>query len=135
MGKPGRPCKLPKVRNDVIRHLRAGATRRDAALLSGICPDSLRDWLAKGREDAEAGRKTPFSAFLQEVEQAEAEARQRLVVTIQRAALEFGDWRAALEFLKRRDREHWGDQSDAQSNNEPVRLVLEVVGGRESESA
>jgi hypothetical protein len=39
--------------------------------------------------------------------------------TIAKAAKD-GDWRAALEYLKRRDRANWGDNVDVTSGNEKL---------------
>lgn len=124
-----RPTKLTQeVQQSVVQYAAAGATRRDTALLSGISVQALYKWLDLGRTDRDAGRRSRYVEFLEAVERAEAEARQRMTVVIQRAAVD-GDWRAALEYLKRRDREHWGDSVDVSSGGQPVQFVVKLRDG------
>lgn len=122
----GRPTKLtPETQEAVCNLLKIGATRRDAALAAGVSEPVLYLWLQRGRSDREARRRTRFVEFLEAVERAEAEARLRFTATIARAAQD-GDWRAALEYLKRRDREHWGDSVDVSSGGQPIQFVVRL---------
>lgn len=125
--KLGRPTKLtPETKRRLLALLGTGCTRRDACLASGVPVRTFMCWLERGVKEREAGRSTLFTEFLAETEQAEAEARAKLTAVIVKAAAD-GDWRAALEYLKRRDREHWGDNVDVTSGGEKVAPRVELV--------
>lgn len=117
----GRPTKLtPEVQKRICDALKIGATRLDAALSAGVTYDSFNDWYNAGKQ-AKSGR---YVQFLQAVNQAEGEARLRYTSVIARAAND-GDWRAALEYLKRRDRANWGDGVDVTSGGQPI--VVRII--------
>ena len=117
----GRPTKLtPETQKRIIDALKIGATRLDAALSAGVTYDSFNGWYNAGKQAA-SGR---YFQFFQAVDQAEGEARLRYTTVIARAAND-GDWRAALEYLKRRDRAHWGDNVDVTSGQQPLKIVIE----------
>lgn len=120
----GRPTKLDEeTKKRITNALRVGATRRDAVMSAGIYYQTFLNWLERGKKARESGRKNIYLDFLESVEQAEAEARLRFTTVIAKAAQD-GDWRAAIEFLKRRDRENWGDNYDVTSGGEPLRIVV-----------
>ena len=113
----GRPTKLtPETQKRIIDALKIGATRLDAALSAGVSYESFNEWEVKGRQ----ARSGVYWQFWQAVMQAEGEARLRYTSVIARAAND-GDWRAALEYLKRRDRAHWGDNVDVTSGQQPLK--------------
>lgn len=117
----GRPTKLtPETQKRIVDALKIGATRLDAALSAGVTYDSFNGWYNAGKQ-AKTGR---YFQFFQAVDQAEGEARLRYTSVIARAAND-GDWRAALEYLKRRDRAHWGDNVDVTSGQQPLKIFIE----------
>ena len=119
----GRPTKLtPETQKRIIDALKIGATRLDAALSAGVSYDSFNGWYNAGKQ-AKSGR---YFQFFQAVDQAEGEARLRYTSVIARAAND-GDWRAALEYLKRRDRQNWGDGVDFTSGGEKLAALVEIV--------
>ena len=92
----GRPTlRSPEVIKAILTSLAIGNTREDSSLAAGISPSTLRLWC---HEDA---------ALSAQVEKAEAQARQRMVGVVVKAASD-GTWTAAMTFLERRDPEHWG---------------------------
>ena len=98
-----RPTKLTPERQDKICNLiRAGHYFVTAALASGISEDTFHDWKAKG-EKAKSG---PFRDFWQAVKEAEGQSELLLVDRI----LKEGGAKGALEVLKRRFPERWGDR-------------------------
>lgn len=125
--KVGRPTKLsPQLRERLLQLIRAGCTRRDACLAVGVADRTLAAWLERGRDDREAGLRTMYAEFVAGIEQGEAEARAKLTAVIVKAAAD-GDWRAALEYLKRRDRQNWGDGLDFTSGGEKLAALVEIV--------
>ena len=92
----GRPTlRSPAVEKAILTSLAGGNTREDSSLAAGVSPSTLRDW---------CHRDPALSA---QVEKAEAEARQKMVGVVMKAATD-GTWTAAMTFLERRDPEHWG---------------------------
>lgn len=111
-----------------------GNTDKDACAAAGIHPATFYDWLKQG-EQATRGK---YSEFSDAVTRARATARQRAVAAIRHALVGFErketyterierdgkvfektsiktiqeapDWRAAVEYLKRRDPEHWSEK-------------------------
>jgi transposase-like protein len=102
----------------IIAALEIGATLRDAALTAGVSEAMFHVWLKRGRE---ATRKNEFSEFLERVEEAQAKCRLNYTAVIAKAANE-GDWRAAESYLKRRDRQNWGDSQDITTAGQPITL-------------
>jgi transposase len=120
--KTGRPTKLqPETHAAIVANLRAGATRKDAAEAAGVSYHSLLNWMDRG-ENATRGA---FCDFFKAARQAEAEARVAMTRIITDAAEK--DWRAALEYLKRRDRPSWGDAQvvDLDVKSEPEQVVFD----------
>ena len=111
-----RPTKLtPETQAAIIEALSIGATYKDAAEAAGVDYVTFNNWMIAG-EQAKAGK---FFEFFYLVRRTEANARNNYLRTIKEAA-EGGDWRAALEYLKRRDRANWGDNVDVTTGGSKV---------------
>jgi hypothetical protein len=120
-----RPTKLtPETSQAILDALAIGATYKDAAEAAGVAYDTFNNWMQMG-ESAKSGQ---FFEFFQSVRQAQADARLKYLSTIAKAAKD-GDWRAALEYLKRRDRANWGDNLDLTSKGEEIKppQVIEII--------
>jgi hypothetical protein len=116
-----RPTKLtPETHTAIVKALDIGATRKDAAGAAGVDYATFLNWMARG-EQAKSG---PFFEFFHACDIAEHNARLMYTLTISRAANE-GDWRAALEYLKRRDPANWSDNTPVAGGdgNYIVRLI------------
>lgn len=104
----GRPTKLTSETHDsIVKDIGNGVTFVDAAGAAGIEYTTFRDWMKRG----EVETKGIYYNFYHACKAAQAQARKRFTLVIAKAASE-GDWRAALEYLKRHDPENWGDKSD-----------------------
>lgn len=118
-----RPTKLdPERHAAIVKALSNGATRKDAAEAHGVRYQTFLNWLARGEK---AGRGIYFE-FFDAVATAEAAARLKFTAVIAKAAAE-GDWRAAETWLKRRDRENWGDNIQAEITGKdggPIETVV-----------
>jgi len=97
----GRPTKrTPETEAKICNALRAGASRKDAAGASGI-------------NEATFGRWLHFADFARAVLEAESSCATRMSVRLyQEATKEDGDWRACLEWLKRRRKEEWSERTE-----------------------
>lgn len=101
----GRPTKLtPEASAQIIKALNAGATRMDAAASAGVHYTSFLNWMKRG----ESSRKGDYFEFFNLVTASEASVRVSLANSI--AIQGKTDWRAAVEYLKRRDPANWGDR-------------------------
>jgi hypothetical protein len=114
-----RPTKLTEETSAaIVKALAIGATRKDAAGAAGVDYRTFLNWMEAG----EKAKKGAFFQFFQACSQAEHKARLNYLSVIAKAAND-GDWRAALEYLKRRDRANWGD-SAAVEHSGGVRVVI-----------
>ncbi|RKH19143.1 hypothetical protein D7X74_07585 [Corallococcus sp. CA047B] len=67
------------IQTELVASLRKGATKRIAAGLAGTTEGRLQNWLRRGREAIEAGKRSRYTEFVQEVEKAEASYQMTLV--------------------------------------------------------
>ena len=122
----GRPSKLtPDSQAQIVKALRAGATRTDAAHSAGVDYTSFLNWMDAGQK-AKSGK---FFEFFHTVTVAESEVRISLANSIAIAGKT--DWRAAEAYLKRRDPLHWGDrvQVNRLTDDELLRLLAIAESG------
>lgn len=125
--KPGRPTKL----NDAVQKLIVDAIRNGnyvevAVRAAGIDPTTYYRWMETGEADNEADKDTPHRAFREAVLHASAAAEADVVQILRDAMPE--DWRAAVEWLKRRHRDRWRDSRGLEVDaNVTAKAELEVV--------
>ena len=102
-----RPTKLNlETSSAIVNALKIGATRKDAAGAAGVDYTTFLNWMAAG----EVAKSGAFFEFFNACTKAEHAARLNYTKVIAMAA-NGGDWRAALEYLKRRDPENWSDKN------------------------
>ena len=104
----GRPTKrTPETEAKILNALRIGASRRDSCEANGVDYITFSHWL------------TQFKQFRQSVEQAESHCAVRMSARIfDEATKADGDPKYALEWLKRRRKEEWGDKSTTEHQGE-----------------
>lgn len=111
---PGQPPKLtPELQDKIVQVVRAGNYLKVAAQYAGIGYSTLQSWLARGRAaQATLDRGDPlpdeelrYLRFLEAVTQADTQA-EVAAVTHWRAAFA-NDWRAARDYLVRRNPDRW----------------------------
>lgn len=90
----------PEARAKILSALRAGMTRSAAAGLAGAHKSQMTRWCER------------FATFATECDIAEAEAEARFTAVVTKSAHE-GNPKIALQWLKRRRREDWGDSQQA----------------------
>lgn len=106
-----RPTKYsPETAKDVLDTLSLGCSRKAAAEAAGIDQDTLANWMRR------------YSDFSAAVLRTEAEVERSAVVSVRKAWMA-GDWKAAIEWLKRRRPKEWGDVT----RHEIVNMVREMA--------
>lgn len=121
-----RPTKLtPDIQAAIVDAILHGASYKDAAESAGVSYSTFNVWMKAG-ENAKNGK---FVKFLEAVRQADAECARNMVRVIQSAAAK-GDWKAALEWLKRRRRADWGDGVDVTSGGEKIEIGIKYIDYR-----
>ena len=95
MGKKPRAL-TPAKRRKVVKAVSLGLTRAQQAAYAGISLRTLHRYIAKGREE-----KGVWSDWVDEMEEAEAQAVARNVALIMKAA-HSGTWQAAAWWLERK---------------------------------
>ena len=109
-----RPTKYNQgVASRICDGLKRGLTRQACCALGGITDETFSNWLKRNLD------------FLDLVTQAEAEAERVFTESIYNAANE-GDWKAGLEWLKRRRRDEYGDNVAIRADKEAARLLAEL---------
>ncbi len=123
--QPGHPdygAGAPTLYDDAIadaicEHVRNGTTPRYAAMAAGINPDTLYVW------------RTQRAQFADRLARALADCMASCSHALLRAAAGDptykGDWKAALEVLKRRDPGEWGDVVNL--NQIPTPKLYEIM--------
>lgn len=125
MTSAGRPSKLtPEVIQTLTSAIGLGASYVDACEAARISYSLFAEWMKKGREQ----KKGEYADFLEAIKAEEAAATLRHLAVINNAAAK-GDWKASLEWLKRRRRGEWGDNVDVTSGGAPLQppQIIEVV--------
>lgn len=109
-----RPSKYePERVKRIVDALRGGCSRRDAYEYGGIDHQTFNNWLSR------------YSSFSQQVVDAEAQAAVMHTANIAKAAKE-GDWKASLEWLKRRRRDEWGDNLTLSTDRRVETILAEL---------
>jgi len=145
-----RPTKFDQDRaSRIVNALRAGNTRRTSAKFGGVEYNTFLDWMKKGQAAKELGEPNEFSEFSDAVLLGEAEVEVAMVATLRQAAtgyktkrtrtvtsgekgeqtitvdeVEVKDWRAGLEWLKRRNRAEYGDTLDVRKLDDETLIRL-----------
>jgi len=117
-----RPTKLTKERQDIIvSAVYEGTTYEDACAIGGITYNCFRDWMRRGEEE---GRGKYFK-FFNAIRHAEALCRSECAKAIKDAGVKKGDWRAASEYLEKRDPANWAKQSKVAISGVEITLKWE----------
>jgi transposase len=120
----GRPTDCtPEVTRRICEALRAGCTRDAAAAAGLVSRAAMARWIVKGNEGID-----PYREFVEQVQRAEDEAEQLLLLAIQAQAPQ--DWKAAAWILERRRPNHWGRTQRHEltgADGGPVQLAAQVV--------
>ena len=120
MTSAGRPSKLtPEVIQTLTSAIGLGASYVDACDAARIDYSTFAMWMQKGRE----GKRGEYVDFLEAIRAEEAAATLRHLAVINNAAAK-GDWKASLEWLKRRRRGEWGDNVDVTSGGNALTVQI-----------
>lgn len=110
-----RPSKYTTERvTAILSDLRNGCTRTAAAECNGIQRETLYDWMER------------YPTFLTQVQMAESDA-ERAMTDIVRNAASGGDWKAALEWLKRRRPDDWSEVQKQEISGPGGRPVITEI--------
>jgi len=90
----------------ILEALEDGQWRSVAEKLVGLPTDTITYWCHKG---SQKGAREPFKTFALDIEKAEAKAEAKAVAALRQIGME-KDWKALLEWLKRRAKDRWGDE-------------------------
>jgi len=113
----------PELQELIVGALKTGNYLETAAALAGINPDTLREWIKKGK------RGDPrYAELAEKITQAIATSEARDLAVIGKAANEY--WQAAAWRLERRFSERWGRKNDVSLSGKagapPVKMELVI---------
>ena len=130
MTSAGRPSKLTQ---ETIQTLTSaiglGASYVDACDAARIDYSTFAMWMQKGRE----GKRGEYVDFLEAIRAEEAAATLRHLAVINNAAAK-GDWKASLEWLKRRRRGDWGDNGEVNGTGKYELIVKYATDNKPAEA-
>lgn len=107
-GKGGGHTKYnPELHETLVMHIDEGQRFYVACALVGVETDTVSAWIRRGK----AG-EAPFVQFAADVNKAYAIAEARCVQSITKAHHIGGDWKAAIEYLKRRKPKFWSEHTE-----------------------
>jgi len=124
MTSAGRPSKLtPETIKTLTDAIGLGASYVDACGAAGIDYTTFAKWIQKGKD----ATKGEYFDFFYAIREEESAATLRHLAVINNAAAK-GDWKASLEWLRRR-RAEWGDNIDHTSGGEKLQppQIIEVI--------
>jgi hypothetical protein len=122
---PRRTKLTERTKDDIVKALKAGNSRRDSALYAGISEQTFYSWMSRGRDG-----EPLYAEFLEAVEKAEAQSVVRNVAIIQRAAEE--TWQAAAWWLERKRPDDWGPRQrmDIGADQDALEVIVKIGGKR-----
>lgn len=111
MNKTGRKGLLtPETTDTLLRYMRLGLNKKDAAALAGLDSFTLNNYLRQGHQDITEGNTTRYSQFCTELRKAEAEFKASATAALVTAAQSPQRWQAAAWLLERRFPDEYGRQ-------------------------
>ena len=134
MTSAGRPSKLtPEVIKTLTDAIGLGASYVDACEAARISYSLFAEWMSKGKQQ----KKGEFVDFLEAIKAEEAAATLRHLAVINNAAAK-GDWKASLEWLRRRRRAEWGDNVDLTSGGKAItwkQVIDDANSGKDNQQS
>lgn len=111
----------PEIGNKICEIVRRGNFREMAVAQTRISRQTLYNWIRRG-----ADGEQPYAQFLADLEAAESEAEDVLVVAVRQQARK--DWRAAAWLLERRGSKRWGYKAQVEFTvDEALEDILDVT--------
>jgi len=111
----------PEIGETICKILRRGNFREMACAQVGITSQTLRNWIRKGVAGEE-----PLDQFVRDLEKAEAEAEDLLLMGIRKAGA--NDWKSFAWILERMASQRWGYKAQAQVDvQKELNRILEKV--------
>ena len=97
----------------------------------GISKPTWYRWMQQGEVDENKGINSLERDFFNSIKKAEADAIDRNLSIIQKAAME-GNWQASAWYLERKYPEQWGkrDNVNLTTDKDGFRIEVEYVSGR-----
>jgi len=118
-----RPTKLTaEVQEKIVKDISLGVSYVDAAGACGIDYITFNNWMKRGQEE----KKGKYFYFFYAVSQAKSIAFANFTKVITKASMD-GEWRAALEYLKRHDPDNWGDKSNVDLTSGGDKININVI--------
>lgn len=108
--REGRPSKLSYERQEQIaQDIEQGRSMSSAARKVGVTPETVINWVDRGRAEAESGKENEYTEFFERLTRAKGEGEEFYFKTIVEMAQEEGDHRFLASLMKQRYPEAWDD--------------------------
>ena len=104
----------------ICKDIREGVSRKEAAIINGICEGTFYNWINRGKE-AKSGK---YLEFLKSIKKAES----ALKASYEKKICLAKDWKAGMTWLERRCPEQYG-KSDRMQVEHSGRISFDVFKG------
>ena len=123
----GRPTKLSYERQESIAtDIEAGRSMTSAARKTGVTPQTVINWMDKGKAAKEDDKENEYTEFLERITRAKGEGEEYYFRTIVEMAKEEGDHRFLASLMKQRYPEAW-DETDTGVEATEINVTSDVV--------
>lgn len=122
----------------VLNYLRNGHYIEQACRLAKIPRRTYSYWLETARKHAAEGKESDYTAFAEQVAEAEAALEARELARIEAAAENQKTWTAAAWLLERRFPQRWSLRNRVEvsgANGEPVQVVVKFAAKKAGNEA
>lgn len=125
----GRPPKYnPQRCHAIITSISNRVPYEIAAEANGIHPDTLYDWINKGRKDRDADLDTELSRFSEAIKKVEQE---RIIDHLNKIADSAERWQSQAWILERRWSKYFGANAEVKELSKMVEELMRKVNGRQ----
>lgn len=123
----GRPSKLSYERQENIAALiEDGRSVNSASRINDITPQTVYNWLDRGRAEMEDGNENAYTEFFERITRAKGYGEEWYFQTIVDIAKDEGDHRFLASLMKQRYPDSWGDTETGVEATE-IKVGSEVV--------
>ena len=120
----GRPSKLSYDRQEQIaQDIERGRSMTSAARKAGVTPQTVINWMDRGKSAKEDGQENEYTEFLDRITRAKGQGEEYYFKTVVEMAKEEGDHRFLASLMKQRYPEAW-DETETGVDADTVKLEV-----------
>ena len=123
----GRPSKLSYERQEQrAADIEQGRSMTSAARKSGVTPQTVINWMDKGKAAKENNEENEYSEFLERITRAKGEGEEYYFRTVVEMAKDEGDHRFLASLMKQRYPEAWAEKENGGPGVDTSQTVINI---------